>query len=86
MTARSSTTSTTVPTVYMATAPLVLPEHAAPGEVERLLGLASSQQPTPALPTNEPGGKRNGPTPLAGTPPRRGHRPSRIAPQSFPGF
>jgi hypothetical protein len=39
MTARSSTTSTTVPTVYMATAPLVLPEHAAPGEVERLLGL-----------------------------------------------
>ncbi len=56
MTAHSTTTSTTEPTVYVATAPLVLikdsngathhvydgeplPEHAAPGEVERLLGL-----------------------------------------------
>jgi len=46
-------------------------------------GLASSQQPTPALPTNEPGGKRNGPTPLAGTPPRRGHRPCRIPPAAL---
>ena len=69
MTARSSTTSTTVPTVYMATAPLVLvkdttgrihhvydgeplPEHAAPGEVERLLGLGFVAA-TDASPTHE---------------------------------